>query len=337
MPLLSVENLSIEYRSRRGVVRAVRNTSFELGAGKTLGVVGESGCGKSTLAMGVLGLLPPTAVVASGAVKLGERDLVTLAPEALRALRWRRMAYVPQSAMNSLNPVARLRDQFAEIWRAHGGARDGVRDKAEALFVRVGLDPRRLQSYPHELSGGMRQRAIIAMALMFEPELLVADEPTTGLDVIVQRGVLNLLRRLQAEEKMSVIFVSHDIAVVAELCEHVAVMYAGEIVELGPARAIFGAPCHPYTMGLEQAFPDIRDPLRTLVSIAGAPPRLDRPLEGCPFTARCPFAVERCRVEQPALRAIAPGHVVACHFATEAEGNRKRAREPLVWQRGESA
>jgi len=257
--------------------------------------------------------------------------------ESLRALRWRKMAYVPQSAMNSLNPVARLRDQFAEIWRAHGGARNGVRHKAEALFVRVGLDPRRLQSYPHELSGGMRQRAIIAMALMFEPELLGADEPTTGLDVIVQRGVLNLLRRLQAEERMSVIFVSHDIAVVAELCEHVAVMYAGEIVELGPARAIFGAPCHPYTMGLEQAFPDIRDPMRTLVSIAGTPPRLDRRLDGCPFTARCPFAVERCRVEKPAPRAIAPGHVVACHFAAEGESNRKRAREPLVWQRGETA
>jgi oligopeptide/dipeptide ABC transporter ATP-binding protein len=337
MSLLSVENLSIEYRTRRGVVRAVRNTSFELGAGKTLGVVGESGCGKSTLAMGVLGLLPPTAVVASGAVKFGNRDLVTLDSESLRALRWRKMAYVPQSAMNSLNPVARLRDQFAEIWRAHGGARDGMPDKAEALFVRVGLDPRRLQSYPHELSGGMRQRAIIAMALMFEPELLVADEPTTGLDVIVQRGVLNLLRRLQAEEKMSVIFVSHDIAVVAELCEHVAVMYAGEIVELGPARAIFGAPCHPYTMGLEQAFPDIRDPMRMLVSIAGTPPRLDRSLAGCPFTARCPFAVERCSVEKPAPRAIAPGHVVACHFAAEADSNRKRAREPLVWQRGETA
>jgi len=337
MSLLSVANLSIEYRSRRGVVRAVRNTSFALEAGKTLGVVGESGCGKSTLAMGVLGLLPPTAVVAGGAVNLRGRDLVTLDPEKLRALRWRKMAYIPQSAMNSLNPVARLRDQFHEIWQAHGGARDGVREKAEALFVRVGLDPRRLASYPHELSGGMRQRAIIAMALMFEPELLVADEPTTGLDVIVQRGVLNLLRRLQAEEKMSVIFVSHDIAVVAELCERVAVMYAGEIVELGPARAIFGAPCHPYTMGLEQAFPDIRDPMRTLVSIAGAPPRLDRPLQGCPFAARCPFAVERCRLEKPAVRAIAPGHLVACHFAAEAEINRKRAKEPLVWQRGETA
>ena len=334
MSLLSVENLSIEYRSRRGIVRAVRNTSFELGPGETLGLVGESGCGKSTLAMGVLGLLPPTAVVASGAVKLRGRDLGALDGEALRALRWRKIAYVPQSAMNSLNPVARLRDQFEEIWRAHGGARDNVREKAEALFVRVGLDPRRLRSYPHELSGGMRQRAIIAMALMFEPELLVADEPTTGLDVIVQRGVLNLLRRLQAEERMSVIFVSHDIAVVAELCERVAVMYAGEIVELGPARRIFGSPVHPYTMGLEQAFPDIRDPKRMLVSIAGSPPRLDRPLEGCPFTARCPFAAERCRVEKPAVRAIAEGHVVACHFAEDAEANRKRAREPVVWQRG---
>ena len=337
MGLLTVDALSIEYRSRHGVVRAVRNTSFDLGPAETLGLVGESGCGKSTLAMGVLGLLPPTAVVTAGAVRLGGRDLVTMSPESLRAMRWRKMAYVPQSAMNSLNPVARLRDQFQEVWRAHGGNGNGARDKAEALFVRVGLDPRRLESYPHELSGGMRQRAIIAMALMFEPELLVADEPTTGLDVIVQRGVLNLLRRLQAEEKMSVIFVSHDIAVVAELCAQVAVMYAGEIVELGPARTIFGAPVHPYTMGLEQAFPDIRDPRRTLVSIAGAPPRLDRPLPGCPFAARCPFVEARCRIEKPAPRPIAAGHVVACHFAEAAEFNRKRAREPLVWQRGESA
>lgn len=337
MSLLAVENLSIEYRSRRAVVRAVRNTSFDLAPGETLGLVGESGCGKSTLAMGVLGLLPPTAVVTSGAVRLRDQDLVTMDPETLRALRWKKMAYVPQSAMNSLNPVARLLDQFQEIWRAHRGARDGAREKAESLFTRVGLDPRRLRSYPHELSGGMRQRAIIAMALMFEPELLVADEPTTGLDVIVQRGVLNLLRRLQAEEKMSVIFVSHDIAVVAELCEHVAVMYAGEIVELGPTRAIFGAPFHPYTMGLEQAFPDIRDASRTLVSIAGVPPRLDRPLDGCPFTPRCPFAVEGCRIEKPAVRTISSGHVVACHFAEDAEINRKRAREPLLWQRGEPA
>jgi oligopeptide/dipeptide ABC transporter ATP-binding protein len=337
MSLLSVENLSIEYRSRRAVVRAVRNTSFDLAPGETLGLVGESGCGKSTLAMGVLGLLPPSAAVASGAVRLRDQDLVTMDPEALRALRWKHMAYVPQSAMNSLNPVARLLDQFQEIWRAHGGSRDRVREKAESLFTRVGLDPRRLRSYPHELSGGMRQRAIIAMALMFEPELLVADEPTTGVDVIVQRGVLNLLRRLQAEEKMSVIFVSHDIAVVAELCERVAVMYAGEIVELGPVHAIFAAPFHPYTMGLEQAFPDIRDPRRTLVSIAGAPPRLDRPLDGCPFNTRCPFAVERCRVEKPAARSIANGHVVACHFAEDAEMNRKRAVDPLAWQRTETA
>ena len=337
MALLSVDALSIEYRTRHGIVRAVRNTSFDLGPGQTLGIVGESGCGKSTLAMGVLGLLPPTAVVTSGAVRLRGRDLVTMNAGTLRALRWKTMAYVPQSAMNSLNPVARLRDQFQRIWRAHGDAGDGVQDKAEALFVRVGLDPRRLRSYPHELSGGMRQRAIIAMALMFAPELLVADEPTTGLDVIVQRGVLNLLRRLQSEEQMSVIFVSHDIAVVAELCEQVAVMYAGEIVELGPARAVFGAPAHPYTMGLEQAFPDIRDPRRTLVSIAGAPPRLDRAIDGCPFTARCPFAAERCRVEKPMARPIAPGHVVACHVAEDAEFNRKRAREPVVWQRGESA
>ena len=337
MSLLEVEHLAIEYRSRSAVVRAVRDISFQVAAGATLGLVGESGCGKSTLAMGVLGLLPPAAAATAGSVRWRGRDLITMDEGARRALRWKAMAYVPQSAMNSLNPVARIHDQFQEVWRAHGGARGGARDRAEALFARVGLDPRRLGSYAHELSGGMRQRAIIALALLFDPELLVADEPTTGLDVVVQRGVLNLLRRLQAEARMSVIFVSHDIAVVAELCEQVAVMYGGEIVELGAARAIFGAPLHPYTMGLEQAFPDIRDPRRTLVGIAGTPPRLDRALHGCAFAPRCPFAVERCREERPAMRALERGHAVACHLAEDADLHRKRAREPALWQRADPA
>ena len=227
MNLLSVENLSIEYRSRRGTVRAVRNISVELEAGKTLGVVGESGCGKSTLAMGVLGLLPPTAAVADGAVRLRGRDLVRLDAEKLRALRWRHMAYVPQSAMNSLNPVARLRDQFHEIWQAHGGTRHGVREKAEALFVRVGLDPRRLDSYPHELSGGMRKRTALAQVLALDPDIILMDEPFSALDVQTRQLMENEVLALWAAKKKAVLFITHDLDEAIAMSDRVVVFSAG--------------------------------------------------------------------------------------------------------------
>ncbi len=332
MSVLAVKDLAIDYRQSRTIVRAVNHVSLSLEDGEALGVVGESGCGKSTLVKGILALLPKNAVVADGTVFLQGQDMFRLDEAARRRLRWTAIAYVTQSAMDSLDPVARVIDQFAQTWRAHRrGDSHGLRMRAEKLFESVGLDPRWLKSFPHELSGGMRQRVIIALSLLFEPVLLIADEPTTGLDVIVQRQVLDLLRRVRVEHRMAVIFVSHDIAVVAELCGSVAVMYAGRVVEKGTVADILGRPQHPYTIGLKQAFPDIRDPNRILISIPGAPPPLDRSIQGCAFAARCPFARGRCRVEKPVLRKISGQHV-ACHFAEEADAFRARAADPLIWQ-----
>jgi oligopeptide/dipeptide ABC transporter ATP-binding protein len=255
-------------------------------------------------------------------------DLFATTPEQLRQLRWTAMAYVTQSAMDSLNPVARIIDQFVQTARAHG--QKNVQSRAEALMRDVGLDARWLKSFPHELSGGMRQRVIIALSLLFEPPLLVADEPTTGLDVIVQRQALDLLRQVRTEHGAGVIFISHDIAVIAELCSSVAVMYGGRIVEMGSTIDVLEEPQHPYTIGLKQAFPDIRDARRALINIPGTPPTLDRPAEACLFAPRCPFAQEICRTRLPALRRIAD-HEVACHLAEEAPAFRERATDPTIW------
>lgn len=334
MALLALSDVSVSYHTGGGTVHAVNNVSLRLEKGETLGLVGESGCGKSTLAAAILGLLPHTARATGGSIDFAGRDLLRAGPAEIQAMRWTRLAYVPQGAVNSLDPVTTIRRQMAKIWRRHkAGAMDGFSEAAERLFRRVELDARWLDAYPHELSGGMRQRAIIAIALMFEPQLLIADEPTTGLDVIVQRQVLNVLRQLQDEEEMSVVFVSHDIAVIVEMCRTLAVMYAGEIMEMGATRDVLNAPAHPYTMGLRRAFPDIRQPDMELISIPGSPPRLDQPTKGCPFTERCPFAEAICVDEKPPL-AVPPGgsHPVACHFADRAGEMRARAADPTLWK-----
>jgi peptide/nickel transport system ATP-binding protein len=331
--VLRVRDLSVRYRDRDTVVQAIDGVSFTLHRGEALGVVGESGCGKSTLAKALLKLLPRNAEVTGGSVDLGGASVLEIADEALRRLRWTAMAYVTQSAMDSLNPVQRVVDHFVQTWRAHGRGRPArARARAEALLRSVGLDRRWLTSYPHELSGGMRQRVIIALALLFEPALLIADEPTTGLDVVVQRQLLDLLRKIRIEHETSVVLISHDMAVVAELCDSVAVMYAGRIVESGRTFDVLGSPRHPYTIGLKQAFPDIRDPRRALINIPGAPPSLDRPVPGCAFAPRCPLARAPCRVETPALRRVG-SQEVACHFADETDSFRTRAGDPLLWQR----
>jgi len=332
MSLLDVRDLTVSYRSGGTSVQALSQVSFSLERGEALGVVGESGCGKSTLAKAILALLPRNARIANGAVVLDGTELSKASAEELRQLRWTAMAYVTQSAMDSLNPVARILDQFAQTGRAHG--EKDIRSRAEALMRDVGLDARWLKSFPHELSGGMRQRVIIALSLLFEPPLLIADEPTTGLDVIVQRQVLDLLRRVRADYGAGVIFISHDIAVIAELCSSVAVMYGGRIVEKGSIIDVLEQPQHPYTMGLKQAFPDMRDARRALINIPGSPPALDRPVESCLFAPRCPFAQDVCRTQPPPLREVA-GHEVACHFAEKAPEFRSRAADPITWARPE--
>ena len=328
MTLLDVRELSVTYRAGDVGIRALSDVSLSLERGETLGVVGESGCGKSTLAKAILALLPRNASVVGGSVSLDDTELFKAAPEDLRRLRWTKMAYVTQSAMDALNPVARIIHQFGETARAHG--QKDIVARAEKLLSDVGLDSRALHSFPHELSGGMRQRMIIALSLLFDPPLLLADEPTTGLDVIVQRQVLDLLRRVQKQHDTGVVFISHDIAVVAELCRTVAVMYGGRIIEKGPVADILEQPLHPYTMGLTQAFPDIRHSDRTLVSIPGAPPVLDRPVGSCLFAPRCPFAQELCRKELPLLREHG-GRQVACHFADRAPEFRERASNSSTW------
>lgn len=331
MNLLSVENVSIQYGGHGQKVHALNDISFTLEQGATLGLVGESGCGKSTLALTLLGLLPKVAEISNGAVCFEGQNLVGMNEHELNKVRWRRLAYVPQSAVNSLNPVTTLFHQFRMAWKAHGGSGDG-RMRAEELYRRVDLDPALLSRYPHELSGGMRQRAIVALALMFNPSLLIADEPTTGLDVIVQRQVINLLRDLRAEEGMAIIFISHDIGVVAELCDRVAVMYAGEIAEIGPTGQVLSTPTHPYTMGLKQAFPDIRMPEAPLVSIAGAPPRLLEAPSCCSFSDRCPFVAPICRQKKPPLVSFGPDQFASCHFGDQAGELRQRASEPSIWE-----
>jgi peptide/nickel transport system ATP-binding protein len=330
--LLAVRDLVVTYRTGAGPMRAVDGAMLDVPAGTIVGLVGESGCGKSTLGRALMGVLPSAGQIASGSIAFEGRELTALPERERRALRWRRMSFVPQTAMNALDPVQRLRAQMLEVLRARGGLHGAAaRARAEELFRMVGIDPARLADYPHQFSGGMRQRASIALALALDPVLVIADEPVTALDVIVQRQVLDLLRGLQARLGLAIILVTHDIAVVAYACDRVAVMYAGRVVESGPAREVLERPLHPYTMGLTHAFPDVHGGDEALVPIEGAPPSLLHPPPGCRFAPRCPFAVDRCRAEAPALAPRGVDHDVACWRAEDAVALRQRAAEPATW------
>ncbi|MGI4978282.1 MAG: ABC transporter ATP-binding protein [Janthinobacterium lividum] len=300
-----------------GGVAAVDGVSLSLAAGRTLAVVGESGCGKSALALSVLRLLPPAGRVQAGRVLLDGEDLLALAPAALRAVRGRRVAMVFQEPMTSLNPMLRVGDQVAEALLAHPS---GTRPRGQALRARVVAaladvriaDPGRCaDAFPHQLSGGMRQRAMLAIALAGEPALLVADEPTTALDVTVQASILALLRARQRRTGMAILLVTHDLGVVAGMADTVAVMYAGRVVEHGPAAAVFSDPQHPYTLGLLACQPGLSRGGR-LPAIGGTVPAPGAMPQGCRFHPRCAFAADACRVEDPALRALGPGHEAAC-------------------------
>ena len=328
--LLSVEALSVHYRTLSGPVRAVDGAVLAVQPGSILGLVGESGCGKSTLGRAIMGVLPDAARVAGGRLVFEGQDITALPEAKRRALRWRRMAFIPQTAMNALDPVQRLRTQMLEVLCERGGLRRGpALARAEALFGLVGLPPARLADYPHQFSGGMRQRASIALALALDPALVIADEPVTALDVIVQRQVLDVMRALQARLGLAMILVTHDMAVVAYACDRVAVMYAGQIVESGAVAEVLERPLHPYTMGLTHAFPDVHGGSEALVPINGAPPSLLHPPTGCRFAPRCPFAVTRCQ-EPPPL--VPHGdHQVACWRAGEAATLREAASQPATW------
>jgi len=331
-PLLDVRDLSVSYRLGQGKkIHAVDRVSFTLEQGERIGLVGESGSGKSTIAKAILRLLPENARTTHGNILFRGRDLLRLSETELNEVRWLEISLVTQSAMNALNPVARISEQFLETFAAHGMPhKQKVMLEAEQLFDLVGLSKRRIHEYPHQFSGGMRQRVIIAMAVALNPKLIIADEPTTALDVIMQAQIINLLRSLSEAKKISLVLITHDISLVAEICEKVGVMYAGRLMEFGPIEMVFDHPFHPYTMGLKGALPSISDLDKELVSIPGSPPELTRPLDCCGFAPRCPFAVEACYKTVPDTVEVEPGHLCACLRMDHAEEFRLRIKEILL-------
>jgi oligopeptide/dipeptide ABC transporter ATP-binding protein len=318
-PLLEVEDLNVWFDlPNGGQLHAVQGVSFAVPTGARLGMVGESGCGKTTTILALMGLLPPTASV-SGRVLFDGVDVLEGGEETVAPYRWKDISMIFQGAMNAFDPVKRIGEQIVEPMELHGSAsgREAAA-RVRELLETVGIPPERAKSYPHELSGGMRQRAAIAMALACSPRVLLADEPTTALDVMVQAQILELLMYLSNELGLALVFVTHDLPIVAQTCTHAAVMYAGKIVEQGPIDDLYHGARHPYTRLLWAATPDLesRD---DVVSIPGVPPRLDVELRGCPFAARCDMTAERCTVERPELQVVGDGHVSACHFATTLE------------------
>jgi len=316
MPLLAVTDLRTHFHTRSGIYRAVDGVSFSVERGETLGIVGESGSGKSVTCYSVMGLVPqPPGRIASGSALFDGVDLLHCPPAAARAVRGKRLAMIFQDPMTSLNPFLRIGDQLIEPLLIHEKI-----SKAQALrrglemLEAVGINDaaRRAQSYPHEFSGGMRQRVMIAMALITRPELLIADEPTTALDVTVQAQILELIRRLQRELNMAVIFITHDLAVVSGICDRVQVMYAGRIVETADVRTLFARPRHPYTRALQRSIPAIQPKGSELYTIPGLPPDVSKAVPGCPFAPRCEFAVPACAQQEIVLAEIAPGHAQAC-------------------------
>jgi peptide/nickel transport system ATP-binding protein len=313
--LLEVRDLHVWFELKGGrELHAVQGTSFSLEAGERFGLVGESGCGKTTTILALMGLLPPSASVA-GEVLLDGQNILVRGESSVSPHRWIDIAMVFQGAMNAFNPVQRVGEQIAEPMELHGIAEGGAaRKQVGELLERVGIPSERADRYPHEFSGGMRQRAAIAMALACKPKVLLADEPTTALDVMVQAQILELLLALTTDLGLALILVTHDLPVVAQVCERAAVMYAGEIAESGPIDALFHDPRHPYTRLLFAATPDLYGDGEPVVSIPGSPPRLDRPIAGCPFQPRCDRAFGPCPTVHPQLKVVAPDQAAACHL-----------------------
>lgn len=304
----------MHYSTRAGPVYAIDNVSFELAEGESMGLVGESGCGKTSIASSLLKLLPDNAEIKAGHIYFNGTDLAPLNEAEMRQYRWRNISMVFQAAMNSLNPVYKVGDQIYEAMETHLGVHSyqQARERITQLFEMVGLDPKMMDRYPHEYSGGMRQRAVIAMALSCNPDLVIADEPTTALDVIVQDALIQELKILQEQIGMTMIYISHDIAVIAEVSDKIGIMYAGQLVEMGSSEAIFHEPVHHYTAALMAAFPSVTGPKRELSALGGEPPNLLDPPTGCRFHPRCPAATDICRTQVPPFTEHGDGHYAAC-------------------------
>ena len=315
---LRLENVHIGYKTAKGRVQAIRGVSLALKPGESLALIGESGSGKTTLGLGIVRLLVKTAEIHQGSILYRrngrEVDVLHLNPEDLRQFRWQECAMVFQSALNAFNPVLRVWEQIWDTAKAHGWRdKESVRRKALDLLDYVQLDAKRvIDAYPHELSGGMRQRVLIAMSLLLDPQILILDEPTTALDILTQRTIIILLRRLKEEKNFTMVFISHDLAIAAELADRIATMYAGRVVEIGPTNELFYSPRHPYTLGLIRAVPTVTGGFEELASIPGSPPDFINMPTGCKFHPRCSFATDKCVQEEPDLEPVSEKHFTAC-------------------------
>jgi len=313
--LLDIRNLKTYYYIARGSVKAIDNVSFQVDKGEALGLAGESGCGKTTAALSIMRILPSGGKIVGGEILFNGSDIVGLEEDDMRRnVRWKGISIVFQGAMNALNPVYKISEQIMEAITTHEeklGKKES-RKRVEALLEMVGIDPKRADNYPHEFSGGMRQRALIAMSLACNPQLLIADEPGTALDVIVQAQVLKLLKDLKSRLGLAMILITHDLSIVADICEKCAIMYAGKMAEYGDVLSIYKEPLHPYTQGLISAFPSIKGPKIDMISIPGLPPDLLNPPEGCRFHPRCAYAMDVCRKKEPPVVQTSKDHHVAC-------------------------
>jgi peptide/nickel transport system ATP-binding protein len=315
LSLLQVKELKTYYTTLRGAVKAVDGVNFEVKKAEAMGLAGESGCGKSTIALSILRILPSGGRIVEGKIFYKGKDLVSMDEEEVRQeIRWKEISIVFQGAMNALNPVMKVSDQIVEAITLHekGTTVNEARDRVVKLFELVGMDPSRMDNYPHEFSGGMRQRAMIAMALACNPSLLIADEPSTALDVIVAAQVLKLMKELKERLHLAMILITHDLSIIAEICDSVVIMYAGEIAESGSVVDVFKQPVHPYTQGLIAAFPDIKASRTRMSSISGSPPDLLAPPPGCRFHPRCKYAMDICRKKRPETFVVDKNHTVAC-------------------------
>jgi peptide/nickel transport system ATP-binding protein len=317
MTLMDVEDLRMYYRTSGGWVRAVDGLTFKVDSGRGLGVVGESGCGKTSIAITLMKILPRNAKIFGGKILFNGKDIVPMSEgEIRRDIRWSGISLIFQGAMNALNPVFRIEDQIVEAIKIHesGVSKGEAKERIAKLFELVGVDPSRASNYPHEFSGGMKQRACIAMALACNPKMLISDEPSTALDVIIAAQILKLLRELKERLNLAMIVISHDLSIVTETCEEAAIVYAGKVAEFGDIVQIFKDPLHPYTQGLLSAFPSIKAQRTRLISIPGSPPDLTNPPPGCRFNPRCKYAMEICRKKVPELIETEKDHYAACHL-----------------------
>jgi peptide/nickel transport system ATP-binding protein len=317
MSLLKIENLRTYYFTRRGTIKAVDGISFEIKQGQALGLAGESGCGKTTVALSIMKILPSQGKIVDGKILFKDIDIARTPEKQMNKIRWKRISLVFQGAMNALDPLYSLGDQIVEAILTHEPKLDKKEalNRAEELLELVGMERKRIKSYPHELSGGMRQRGLIAMALACNPELLIADEPGTALDVIVQAQVLGLIEDLRKKLNLAMTLITHDLSIIADTCDTAAIMYAGKIVEYANVLDLFEEPLHPYTKGLVQAFPNIKAARTRMNSVPGSPPDLLNPPKGCRFHPRCAYTKDICRKQEPPIRMIKrEDHVVTCHL-----------------------